>query len=112
MKYYCTGCQTIFDEDEAGRVYDDPAAGLGLMPGYITYLVCPNCGSDEYEDAAECKVCEEWFGDTDIEDDMCPGCRKEIDEQLEAVVKRLEKYTEDADLAKTLFLSRVERRYM
>lgn len=72
--------------------YDDPSpAGVGLPSGAYSTETCPNCGSDDIEEANECPACGSWH----IRDGaLCPDCFDRIGEGLEELRKDLN-LTED-----------------
>ncbi len=56
--YICFDCGTVFDKSEAGHEVDyrDWLTGATL-----TFMVCPNCGSDDFLEAEECCECNGHF---------------------------------------------------
>ena len=55
MKYCCSECGEVFDEEEAKVVHDHVGDFWGV-PAYEDLIECPNCGSDyvdEYDEFAE-----------------------------------------------------------
>lgn len=50
-KYKCE-CGEIFDEDEAETVREYVGEFWG-QPSYNNYMVCPNCGSEYFEEYKE-----------------------------------------------------------
>lgn len=55
MKYKCSDCDAIFDEEDAGS--ESSFAGYyGDQEAYEYFMCCPECGSDyieEYEEPEE-----------------------------------------------------------
>lgn len=49
MRYKCYDCDEIFDEDDAGSRSECVGEFWG-SPAYESYMVCPNCGSDDLEE--------------------------------------------------------------
>lgn len=87
QKYICYDCGEVFDEDEAGTMYDDPSpAGVGLPSGSIAYMVCPHCGSDYYGEAKECPLCGEYHEGSEL---FCEDCRHKIAEEWKALLEKL-----------------------
>lgn len=81
MKYICDKCGHVFDEDEAGVIYE--TVGEGVMRGpYPAENCCPECGSTDFYEAQECAECGEWFFEDEmIETDnfwYCRECAKNI----------------------------------
>lgn len=52
MKYKCCKCKTIFDEDMAETQSEYMGEFWG-SPAYESYLVCPNCRTEEIEEYKE-----------------------------------------------------------
>ena len=75
MKYFCADCEHVFDEDDAEchvcREYDD----RGCVD-VVEYYACPNCGSEDICEAAECAICGEWYADDALIGDVCEECLK------------------------------------
>ena len=71
--YICKKCGEIFDEPDVMRFvehhgeYDEPWA--------VDY--CPECGSDEFEEAECCSNCGEYFAEEDVYGGMCENCVKD-----------------------------------
>lgn len=67
-RWMCNCCGTIFDENDAGRYYEDPSdpGVTGLPRGYETYLCCPNCGCDSYDDYDEEEFTDEEFDEFNL----------------------------------------------
>lgn len=87
MYLHCMDCGEIFEESEAGKMYDDPSpAGVGLPSGSIEYTVCPKCGSDYIEDAEECPLCGTPFASGE---EVCPDCAATITERWKKFLEDL-----------------------
>ena len=52
MKYKCCKCKTIFDEDMA-KTQSEYMGEFWGSPAYESYLVCPNCRTEEIEEYKE-----------------------------------------------------------
>ena len=65
MSYICLHCGHHFEVID--RKHYDPATGV-----WEEY--CPNCGSDDFEEAAQCPICKEWFSDEDMRYGVCADC--------------------------------------
>jgi len=76
--YKCNSCYTVFEN--AATISE----GRGEYQGVLcteTIYVCPNCRSNDFEQAFKCLVCEEYFTrDEMIENDSgylkCKECMK------------------------------------
>lgn len=75
MKYFCANCEHVFDEEDADcnvyRQYND-----GACIDEVEYSACPNCGSEDLCDAAECAICGEWYAGCELIGDVCKECLK------------------------------------
>ena len=69
-KMICLHCGHVFDEEEIVAKYYDKATG--------TYdrEECPNCGSEDFEEAAHCDECDEWFLCDEVVGRLCDKCLK------------------------------------
>lgn len=55
MDWKCRRCGHIFDEGEAGKAVERHNEVMG---GFTeVFRICPSCGSDEIEEAVECRLC-------------------------------------------------------
>ena len=91
--YRCVDCGRFFEEPIVE--HDDPSpAGVSLPSGYYTYWYCPHCGSEDIEDAGECKSCGEPVekGVT-----LCEDCRKELVAILQEVAKEMKLSNEEME---------------
>lgn len=84
QKYICAKCDEVFDEDEAGVIYE--TIGEGVMRGqYPAEACCPNCGSTEFDEARECGECGEYYAECDMiyldNWQYCYECAKRIHEE-------------------------------
>ena len=76
MKYVCSECGEIFDEDEAKTIYERDTGEGGYGSVIWSYDVCPFCGSEDLEEARECPICGEWHDPDSGE--LCEDCKKDI----------------------------------
>ena len=68
-KMICLHCGHVFDEKDIVEKYYDMATG--------TYREeCPNCGSEDFEEAAYCEVCNQWFPCDEVTGKVCDKCLK------------------------------------
>lgn len=65
MSYICLHCGHAFEQPEA-KHYD---LACGTWDEY-----CPNCGSEDIEEAERCEVCGELFVDDDMIGHVCREC--------------------------------------
>lgn len=75
--YICNRCNAAFNDESAGEetlVHDE------IRPIYTErFIVCPCCGSADYEDAAYCYKCNQPVRYTDLRGGYyCRDCMKEI----------------------------------
>lgn len=57
--YICGECGSTFDEPIIER--DDPSPdGVSLSSGYYEIHYCPECGSDDVNEADRCPACGAW----------------------------------------------------
>lgn len=70
--YICENCQQMFDSPNA--VLDSDSEYWGANVHHYT-SVCPNCGSDEFEEMDKCDVCGEWINPGE---ELCENCRELI----------------------------------
>ena len=68
MNYICIHCGHHFDGREIDEKYYDYATG--------TYdrEECPNCGSEDFEEADHCDECDEWFPVGTCTNGICESC--------------------------------------
>lgn len=75
MKYFCADCQHVFDDYDAERhvcrEYND-----GVCIDELVFDACPNCGSEDLCEAAECAICGEWYADVELIGGVCEECLK------------------------------------
>lgn len=65
MKYICIHCGHHFEEID--RKHYDRAAGV-----WEEY--CPNCGSEDFEEAVHCIKCDEFVPEDNMVGSICKGC--------------------------------------
>lgn len=66
----CTHCGYVFSDED--RQIETETHGLDAGP-YESYSVCPMCGHD-YEPAAQCDLCGEFFLDEEMHNGVCDKC--------------------------------------
>jgi len=58
--YYCLNCGNTYTEDDA--YWAGSYEGEGVMRGWLVdAMLCPECLSEEWTEAAMCDACGEWF---------------------------------------------------
>lgn len=77
---YCKHCGAIFDEEDADLV--DVGFWCEFW-GHDVYnkeyeLHCPDCGSEDIDDAEECEECRDYFTPDELDEDgLCPCCHED-----------------------------------
>ena len=66
-KLICLHCGHVFDYDELGKQYD-------RSTGTWDREECPNCGSEDFEEAAVCEECGDVVAADDIIYRLCRNC--------------------------------------
>lgn len=87
MSYlYCEKCRELFSEDNIHWVVEEEVHWwLDDRPTeQFFFRLCPNCGSEDIEDAPTCKDCGDWFLPEDLDDDgLCIRCKSERETERE-----------------------------
>lgn len=65
MSYICLHCGHAFEQPEA-KHYD---LACGTWDEY-----CPNCGSEDIEEAVQCSICKKWFSPDETVHGVCDNC--------------------------------------
>ena len=71
--YLCRDCYCSFDEPDKASDYVPYGEGYADLK----YCICPNCGSAEITEAAECEECGEAFPLDELTEGFCPDCLNE-----------------------------------
>lgn len=80
--YKCRNCENSFRKEDAGSYFD--RVGERSTDGYWC-MCCPECRSDDIEEAKECDTCGEvFFLDDLIEADGFMYCKECADRVVEA----------------------------
>lgn len=81
--YYCRNCGATFESGEEMKIKE--------RSEYFGFLaeeensVCPECGSDEYEEALICRICGETFPKSEEDcEGVCEKCSAELRDEFEA----------------------------
>lgn len=81
MLYICKECGTSFEEPY--EWYDDPSpSGVSLSSGAYCYQECPNCESEDFEEAKECEKCGKAFFGNGY---LCDYCKADFITSLKEV---------------------------
>lgn len=51
--------------------------------------ICPDCGTEEFEEAHVCEGCGEWCKEDELYLRLCKKCREEDDKGLDAYLRTL-----------------------
>lgn len=72
--YKCLDCGHVFETpDEFRENHGDPGKG------YESFGVCPECGSDDYEEVKQCSECGEWFSTDELYScGCCEDCLQDL----------------------------------
>ena len=76
--YKCLHCGNEF-EDIDRRHYD---CGTGVWEEY-----CPNCGSEDFEEADKCEICGEIFPESETENGVCKECLERASNDTETLMR-------------------------
>lgn len=69
--YKCLDCGEVFDEPASVRETH------GFTDGFAeTFYMCPHCNGN-YEEAKQCKECDEWHTENELYDGWCEKCLRE-----------------------------------
>lgn len=90
---HCEDCGAYFDEDDAGTMTEQVGECWGA-PAYTSCAVCPDCGSDQLEEAKRCPVCGEWIPESQHE---CEDCQEEVNEEYYRIFEKLQLKNPRAD---------------
>lgn len=83
----CLECGAIFEEEQlvgGKKVF----AGSETEPPEYEERVCPECGSDWWEEAAKCAVCGKYYNGKDG-DDICPDCQAAVVDTIDKLAEEL-----------------------
>ena len=92
MIYFCEDCKTYFDDADRACYKEDVEwhSELGSecehYPERIVLKVCPNCGSEEYEEASACPLCGAFYHTSDT---ICPECQSKIKNAVDELTQDL-----------------------
>ena len=72
--FKCYDCEATFSEP---RIYTEKMGEHFGVPAYASFSCCPECGGN-FDEAVQCKECNEWFFDDELTDGVCDECIEEI----------------------------------
>lgn len=84
-QHICLRCGTVSEEHDALRFFPEVHDELPEKPTeWMARLCCPECGSEDLEEAELCDECGEYFLRSELdENDLCPACREKIEAENE-----------------------------
>lgn len=100
-QYYCHQCKNIFSEYDMHYLneYDTGEGGYGNLMYSIG--LCPECDSEDIDEAHLCPVCGEWH---DPEDgDICSDCKKDISALWLDLLSNLKDFADAEEVAKYIY---------
>ena len=77
--YTCLDCGRVFDADSFEHLCDTYPYGDGTAEEW--YAVC-RCGSTHWERAGRCLSCGTWAGESELDEGLCPACRRDAMRRL------------------------------
>lgn len=86
MMYICRDCGEIFDQPEERENYNTYEFWGSVETERYLSAHCPECGSEDFEEACECSECGCGF-DRIGEETICPDCAKAYARDVETVCK-------------------------
>lgn len=80
---FCKNCKNTFTDTELKQVkgtFEEDYGVSGLFDTKTEYVkyICPNCFSDDIEEAYKCKNCEEYFLEEELEENLCKQCYDDL----------------------------------
>lgn len=93
--YYCYECGALFEDPVTYEERDTDEGGYGNVMYREDH--CPNCDSDDIDEATECPICGEHHG-SDGRTDICTDCQKEIQYLWGELMKQLPKDVDEDDI--------------
>ena len=91
MIYFCENCNDYFDDEkddcyrEEVEYHDELGSESEHFPERYVRMVCPKCGSEDWELANTCPLC----GKATREIDICKDCQEVIKKRVEDLVFEL-----------------------
>ena len=90
MIYFCEHCNNYFDDTdrecyrEEVEWHSELGAECGHYPERIVMKICPNCGSEDFEEASTCPLCGELYH---THDTICPDCTRKTRDAVSKLVE-------------------------
>lgn len=81
--YICNRCSQTFGSLD--KVYDFSSEAWGRTVDHYK-SVCPNCGSDDYDEMDKCEICGEYIPPGE---GICENCHDLVDDMTDAIRGRL-----------------------
>ena len=96
--YICMNCGTLFKEGEGYYIEEkEKIDGRTYVTG--VYEACPECKSEDLEEAVECPVCGEYHS-TEDDDIICNDCRIRIEALWQEMLDKLEDGTDAGEVGR------------
>ena len=76
----CVTCGEVFDTPETKSGY---LCECGESSVYEDYGVCPNCESDDFEEARKCEICGEYMLADELFGDVCEDCIQQYENDIQ-----------------------------
>ena len=99
--FICRDCGSKFEDPK--RVKESRGEFWGA-PAYEDCWYCPECGSDDYDEAKECGVCGQWF----LPDGCEETCEECIDNLSNELYKIQIKYGIDYETLQTWIIDKFD----
>lgn len=84
--YICKDCGEVFDEIYVKEDFEILDCGTRKE----TYEMCPHCGSDDFVEAKQCKICGEFFADDEL-DYVCDDCVDDYKNDVDLCLRMCER---------------------
>lgn len=80
MIKYCKQCKAVFDEEDT-KIEDDSFSTevwghQQTIP--LKFYRCPDCGSEDIDNAQQCERCHDYFPPDELDDSLCECCKEEV----------------------------------
>ena len=74
--YKCNQCAKVFEEP---RKESENMGECWGSPAIEHRRVCPCCGSGDFGEATKCKICDEYYTESELHyNDVCEDCIKDV----------------------------------
>lgn len=81
--FKCYDCEITFSEP---GIYTEKMGEHFGTPAYEIFSCCPECGGC-FDEAAQCKICGEYFFEDELDDGICENCIDEKKQEYRYNVK-------------------------